>query len=64
MTPEKLGTAHETLKRFEKIMADEWAKNEALTNIFNASVESPLRTLGRRGLRLDSFHSHHASLAV
>jgi hypothetical protein len=61
MTPENLERLHETLKRFGKIMADEWAKNEAQTNILNVSVDSSSRTLGRRGLRLDSFHSHHAS---
>jgi hypothetical protein len=33
MTPQNLEWLHETLKRLGKIMADEWAKNEALTII-------------------------------
>jgi hypothetical protein len=33
MTPENLEWLHESLKRFGKIMVDEWAKNEALTII-------------------------------
>jgi hypothetical protein len=33
MTPENLEWLHETLKRFSKLMKDEWAKNEALTII-------------------------------
>jgi hypothetical protein len=33
MTPENLEWLQETLKRLGKIMADEWAKNEALTII-------------------------------
>jgi hypothetical protein len=33
MTPENVEWLHETLKRLGKIMADEWAKNEALTII-------------------------------
>ena len=33
MTPENLEWLHETLKRFSKLMKDEWARNEALTII-------------------------------
>jgi hypothetical protein len=35
MTPANLEWLHETLKRLGKIMADEWARNEALTIILN-----------------------------
>ncbi len=41
MKPENLEWLHETLKRFGKLMKDEWAKNEALTWIEAESNNPP-----------------------